>query len=213
MWYAFYSEPESGPDRDIVARSRVGPTGAGCDRCAPTHLRCVSKYERQCPSTVSASENFLNRAYSGRPVSAAGGQQTINQGFLQVARSRGVFHTWGISFPGEQKHTMANAMADPIARRPGIIRRSLGGVALKFVSHLIRPTIITAMMAALIATADTPTVVPLTCGITWTRTGGVWIFLPDCSHQVPPSQLPPDGPPSVPIHHHRVSHQLRKQSC
>ena len=131
-------------------------------------------------------------------VSAAGGQQTINQGFLQVAPSRGVSHTGGISLPAERKHTMANAMADPIARRPGITRRSLGGVALKFVSRLIRPTIITGMMAALIATADTPTVVPLTCGITWTRTGGVWIFLPDCSHQVPPSQLPPNGPPSGP---------------
>ena len=119
-------------------------------------------------------------------------------GFLQVAPSRGLFQTRGISFPGEQKHKMAAAMADPIARRPRIIRRSLGGVALKFVSRLIRPTIVTGMMAALIATADTPTVVPLGCGITWTRTGGVWIATPDCSHESPPSQAPPDGPPPGP---------------
>jgi hypothetical protein len=88
-------------------------------------------------------------------------------------------------------------MADPIARRPGIIRRSPAG-AFKFVSRLVRPTLITGMMAALIATADTPTVVPLTCGITWTRTGGVWIYMPDCPHQSPPSELPPNGSPSGP---------------
>jgi hypothetical protein len=93
---------------------------------------------------------------------------------------------------------MADAMADPIARRPGIIRRSLGGVALKFVSRLIRPTIVAGMMAALIATADTPAVVPLGCGITWTRTGGVWIATPDCSDQSPTSQRPPNGPPPGP---------------
>jgi hypothetical protein len=68
---------------------------------------------------------------------------------------------------------MADAMADPVEKRPGIIRRSLGGVALKFVSRLIHSTIVTGMMAALITTADTPTVVPLACGTTWTRTGGM----------------------------------------
>jgi hypothetical protein len=94
---------------------------------------------------------------------------------------------------------MADAMADPIARRPGIIRRSLGGVALKFVSRLIRPTIVTGMMAALLATADAPIVVPLGCGINWTRVGGVWMPTPgDCPRQSPPSQAPPDDPPSGP---------------
>jgi len=130
----------------------------------------------------------------GEPANSRGAPR----GFLQVAPSRGLFQTRGISFPGEQKHKMADAMADPIARRPGIIRRSLGGVALKFVSRLIRPTIATGMMAALIATADTPTVVPLGCEITWTRTGGVWIATPDCSHQSPPSQPPQNSPPPGP---------------
>jgi hypothetical protein len=37
--------------------------------------------------------------------------------------------------------------------------------------RLIRPAMVTGIMAALIATADTPTVAPLACGITWTRTG------------------------------------------
>jgi hypothetical protein len=68
-------------------------------------------------------------------------------------------------------------------------------MALKFASHLIRPAIVTAMMAALIATADTPAVVPLGCGITWTRTGGVWIYEPDCPQHPPPSPPSQDGPP------------------
>ena len=50
-------------------------------------------------------------------------------------------------------------------------RRSPGSVALNFASRLIRSTLVTGMMAALIATADTPTVVPLTCRITWTMVG------------------------------------------
>ena len=82
--------------------------------------------------------------------------------------------------------------------QPGSLRRSLGAVALKFVSRLIRPTIVTGMMAALIATASTPTAVPLGCGITWTRTGGVWIATPDCPDHSPPSQPPPNSPPPGP---------------
>jgi hypothetical protein len=78
-------------------------------------------------------------------------------------------------------------------------RRSAGGVALKFLARLIRPTIVTGMMAALIATADTPTVVPLGCGITWTRVGGAFIATPGvCPHQSPASQPSPDGPPPDP---------------
>jgi hypothetical protein len=84
-------------------------------------------------------------------------------------------------------------MADPIATRPGI-GRSPGRVALKFVSRLIRPTIVTGMMAALIAPADTPTVLPLTCRITVTRVGGAWIYEPDCAHQSPPSPPSPERP-------------------
>ena len=85
---------------------------------------------------------------------------------LQVAPSRGLFQTRGISFPGEQKHKMADALADPIARRPGIIRHRRGGVALKFVSRLIRPTIVTGMMAALIY-----------CRYTYRGTAGVRDYL------------------------------------
>jgi hypothetical protein len=157
--------------------------------------------ERRCPPIVFARESPRDRAYAQRDATArrASKLSGVPPRFLQVAPSRGLFQTRGISFPGERKHKMADAMADPIARRPGIIRRSLGGVALKFVSRLIRPTIVTGMMAALIATADTPTVVPLGCEITWTRVGGAWIATPgDCPHQSPPSQPPQDGPPSGP---------------
>jgi hypothetical protein len=52
-----------------------------------------------------------------------------------------------------------------------------------------------AVIAALLTTFAAPAVAPLGCGITWTRTGGVWIFLPDCSHQPPPAPPPPDTPP------------------
>ena len=117
--------------------------------------------------------------------------------FLQVAPSHGLVQTCGNQLPREQKHKMADAMADPVATRPRI-RRSPGRVALKFVSRLIRPTIVTGMLAALIAPADTPTVLPLTCRITVTRVGGAWIYEPDCSHQSPPSPPSPNGPPSGP---------------
>ncbi len=66
----------------------------------------------------------------------------------------------------------------------------------KSIRRVIRPAIVTGTLAALIATADTPTVVPLGCGITWTRTGGVFIYIPDCSHQSSPAQPSPNGPPS-----------------
>jgi hypothetical protein len=85
-------------------------------------------------------------------------------------------------------------MAEPIAR-PMITRRPPARAALKFITRLIRPTIVTGMMAALIATADTPTVVPLACSTTWTMVGSVIWFRPDCKHQVPASQPPPNGPP------------------
>ncbi len=53
-------------------------------------------------------------------------------------------------------------------------------------------------IAPLIAMADQPVVAPLGCGITWTRTGGVWTYLPDCTHQSPPQDPPPQDPPPVP---------------
>jgi hypothetical protein len=94
---------------------------------------------------------------------------------------------------------MADAMADPIASRPRI-RRPPGGVALKFVARLIiLPTIVTGMMTTPIATANAHTVVPLGCGINWTRVGGAWIASPGaCPHQSPASQPAPDGPPADP---------------
>ena len=82
-------------------------------------------------------------------------------------------------------------MADPIARGLGIG------------SRLIRPATIAGMLAALIAAGGLPTLVPLACGMTWTRTGGVLIFMPECSHQSPPSQPPPASPgapePAAPL--------------
>jgi len=91
-------------------------------------------------------------------------------------------------------------MPDPTARRPGTTRQSSGGFPLKCFSRLtrltrlIRPTVVAAMMAVLIATVDAPRVEPLTCGMTLTRTGGVWIYMPDCSHQSPPSESPSTAP-------------------
>ncbi|WP_077085819.1 hypothetical protein [Mycobacterium rhizamassiliense] len=62
------------------------------------------------------------------------------------------------------------------------------------------------MVVGLIATAHTPAVAPLACGVTWTMVGGTIIFLPDCKDQSPqpppPSPQPdpatPPGPPSTP---------------
>lgn len=66
---------------------------------------------------------------------------------------------------------------------------------MKFLSRLVRPTIATAVMAALIAAPDTRAVVPLACGVTWTMVGGTIIFLPDCKSQPPPPPPSPEPPP------------------
>jgi hypothetical protein len=72
-------------------------------------------------------------------------------------------------------------------------------IALKSVSRLIRPAIVTGMMALLIAVANPPasnnSVVPLACTTTWTMVGRSIIFMPDCSHPSPPSAPPANGPP------------------
>ena len=65
-------------------------------------------------------------------------------------------------------------------------------------SALILPTMIIGAMAALIVTARTPQVVPLTCGITWTRIGGVTWFMPDCPSQTRPASPSPSHPPPGP---------------
>jgi hypothetical protein len=68
-----------------------------------------------------------------------------------------------------------------------------------FLSVLILPTMVVGAMAALIATAHTPHVVPLTCGITWTRIGGVTWFMPDnCPSQTRPAPPSPSHPPPGP---------------
>lgn len=79
-------------------------------------------------------------------------------------------------------------MASPIATGPG-----LG-------SRLIGPKIIAGALTILM-TAGSPIVVPLGCGINWTRTGGAWIATPDCPQQAPPPEpppSPPDAPPPAP---------------
>ncbi len=65
--------------------------------------------------------------------------------------------------------------------------------------RLIRPAIVPGVLAALIFTAGSPAVAPLACGITWTRTGGVWIYQPDCPRQPPPSEQSPDAQPPDPV--------------
>ena len=94
---------------------------------------------------------------------------------------------------------MADDMADPIARRPRI--RRLGGFAMKFIARLILPTLATGLLTALIATADTPTVVPLTCRIGGGMVGRTYIFHPVCTSDSPPSKPSPNGPPSGPDTH------------
>jgi hypothetical protein len=58
-----------------------------------------------------------------------------------------------------------------------------------------------AAVLAVLMTAGSLTVVPLGCGVKWTRTGGVWIATPDCSQQSPPAPtLPPaPRPPGAPL--------------
>jgi len=78
-------------------------------------------------------------------------------------------------------------MAEPVAGQSMIIRISRGGGALRFVARLICPTIVTGMVAALIAIAGKPAVVPLACTTNWTTVGRTIIFSPDCSNPAPPS--------------------------
>jgi hypothetical protein len=73
-------------------------------------------------------------------------------------------------------------------------RPSPGGGALNVVARLIFPTLVTgAVVAALIATAGTPAVVPQACTIDWTMVGHTVIFSPKCPRTSPPS---PDRAPS-----------------
>ena len=67
-----------------------------------------------------------------------------------------------------------------------------------FLSALILPAMVIGAMAALIATAHTRHVVPLTCGITYTRIGGVTWFMPDCPSQTRPAPSSPNHPPPGP---------------
>jgi hypothetical protein len=64
---------------------------------------------------------------------------------------------------------------------------------------LILPTMVVIAMAALIAPSDTRHVVPLSCGITWTRIGGVTWFMPaNCPSQTRPASPAPNPPPPGP---------------
>lgn len=89
-------------------------------------------------------------------------------------------------------------MAEPIAGATKV-GRSPGRVAFSFVSHPVPLAIVTAMVATLIGAADKSAVEPLGCTINWTRTGGVWIFFPDCSNRSRSPQPPPDGPAPGPV--------------
>ncbi len=97
-------------------------------------------------------------------------------------------------------------MAETIATRSLTKGSSPGRLALKIVFRLIRPTVVTAAVAALIATADPPAgpspahpsaVTPTDCGMFWTKVGGsiIWKRDPNCLTDSPPSPLPPGGPP------------------
>jgi hypothetical protein len=66
-------------------------------------------------------------------------------------------------------------------------RPSPGGGALNVVARLIFPTVVTAVVAALVATAGTPAVVPRACTINWTMVGHTVIFSPDCPRTSPPT--------------------------
>ena len=71
-------------------------------------------------------------------------------------------------------------------------------IALKFVSRLIHPAIVTGIMAVLVAVANPPAVLPLACTTTWTMVGRSIIFMPDCSHSSPPAGASPTAPPPAP---------------
>jgi hypothetical protein len=62
---------------------------------------------------------------------------------------------------------------------------------------LALPAMAAGIVAALIATANTPAVVPLGCVATWTKVGGTIIFKPDCTNVSPllPNDPPPDNQP------------------
>ena len=45
------------------------------------------------------------------------------------------------------------------------------------------PTVLAAALVGLIGAVDASTVLPLACRTNITRTGGVWIYFPDCSKQ------------------------------
>jgi hypothetical protein len=85
-------------------------------------------------------------------------------------------------------------MAEPIARRSMIVRLSPGWGALNVVARLICPTVVTAVVAALIAMAGKPAVVPLACTINWTMVGHTVIFTPDCP-RTSPSRAPSANQP------------------
>jgi hypothetical protein len=104
-------------------------------------------------------------------------------------RDRVALKVSGINLPRGAEHNMA----EPIARRSMIVRRSPGGGALNVVARLIFPTLATGVLAALIAMAGKPAVVPLACTINWTMVGHTVIFTPDCPH---PSPAPPNRAPS-----------------
>jgi hypothetical protein len=64
----------------------------------------------------------------------------------------------------------------------------------------VLPAIVIAMIAAGTAMTEASAVAPISCRINWTRTGGVWIYTPDCSDPSPgsppaPVAPAPGGPP------------------
>lgn len=78
-----------------------------------------------------------------------------------------------------------------------MIRPSPGGGALNVVARLIFPALVTGVVAALIAMAGTPAVVPQGCTINWTMVGHTVIFSPACPRTSPPSpgRAPSDNQP------------------
>jgi hypothetical protein len=63
----------------------------------------------------------------------------------------------------------------------------LAAGACRFVARLICPTIVTGIVATLIAVGGEPAVVPVACTITWTMVGHTVIFSPVCPRTASPA--------------------------
>jgi len=88
---------------------------------------------RQTPTDITAATERLRELPSGAGALGWFSAAAEPMAFLQVAPSHGLVQTCGNQLPREQKHKMADAMADP-PRRPRTTRCGTGLAASHFIS-------------------------------------------------------------------------------